>query len=307
MAATSSRTRGGSRTSAVTSRRSSGRSPTACRSPATSPGRCSTTSSGSTAIRSASGWSTSTTRRRSGSRRRARSGTATTSRAPRTDGRSASAPASKSQGVPGGARRRHATSSVGPISPHIWPPCVLAWHHRAVAGNARPSLAGALMAAVTLDEVSKVFPDGTIAVDELSLDVADGEFLVLVGPSGSGKSTALRIVAGLEDATSGEVLIGGKVVTGLEPRRRDVAMVFQNYALYPHMDVRRNLAFGLKLRRVPKPEITSRVGDTASMLAIGELLHRRPRQLSGGQRQRVAMGRAIVREPQAFLMDEPLS
>jgi multiple sugar transport system ATP-binding protein len=163
------------------------------------------------------------------------------------------------------------------------------------------------MAAVSLDEVSKVFPDGTIAVDELSLDVEDGEFLVLVGPSGSGKSTALRIVAGLEDATSGDVLIGGKVVTGLEPRRRDVAMVFQNYALYPHMDVRRNLAFGLKLRRAPKPEIASRVGGTASMLAIGELLHRRPRQLSGGQRQRVAMGRAIVREPQAFLMDEPLS
>jgi multiple sugar transport system ATP-binding protein len=166
---------------------------------------------------------------------------------------------------------------------------------------------GALMAAVAFDDVSKVFPDGTIAVDRLSLDVEDGEFLVLVGPSGSGKSTALRIVAGLEDATSGDVLIGGNVVTGLEPRRRDIAMIFQNYALYPHMDVRRNLAFGLKLHRVPKPEIGSRVGSTAGMLGIGELLHRRPRQLSGGQRQRVAMGRAIVREPQAFLMDEPLS
>jgi multiple sugar transport system ATP-binding protein len=163
------------------------------------------------------------------------------------------------------------------------------------------------MAAVAFDDVSKVFPDGTIAVDRLSLDVEDGEFLVLVGPSGSGKSTALRIVAGLEDATSGDVLIGGNVVTGLEPRRRDIAMIFQNYALYPHMDVRRNLAFGLKLHRVPKPEIGSRVGSTAGMLGIGELLHRRPRQLSGGQRQRVAMGRAIVREPQAFLMDEPLS
>jgi multiple sugar transport system ATP-binding protein len=163
------------------------------------------------------------------------------------------------------------------------------------------------MASVSFDTVSKVFPDGTVAVDRLSLDVEDGEFLVLVGPSGSGKSTALRIVAGLEDATDGDVVIGGKVVTGLEPRKRDIAMVFQNYALYPHMDVRRNLAFGLKLHRVRKPEIASRVGDTAGMLGIGDLLHRRPRQLSGGQRQRVAMGRAIVREPQAFLMDEPLS
>jgi multiple sugar transport system ATP-binding protein len=163
------------------------------------------------------------------------------------------------------------------------------------------------MASVSLDEVSKVFPDGTVAVDRLSLDIEDGEFLVLVGPSGSGKSTALRMVAGLEETSEGNILIGGKVVTGLEPRRRDIAMVFQNYALYPHMDVRRNLAFGLKLHRVRKPEIASRVGDTASMLGIGELLHRRPRQLSGGQRQRVAMGRAIVREPQAYLMDEPLS
>jgi multiple sugar transport system ATP-binding protein len=163
------------------------------------------------------------------------------------------------------------------------------------------------MASVSFDSVSKVFPDGTVAVDRLSLDVEDGEFLVLVGPSGSGKSTALRIVAGLEDATDGDVVIGGKVVTGLEPRKRDIAMVFQNYALYPHMDVRRNLAFGLKLHRVHKPEIATRVGDTAGMLGIGDLLHRRPRQLSGGQRQRVAMGRAIVREPQAFLMDEPLS
>ncbi len=163
------------------------------------------------------------------------------------------------------------------------------------------------MASVSFDRVSKVFPDGTTAVDRLSLDVEDGEFLVLVGPSGSGKSTALRMVAGLEETTDGDILIGGKVVTDLEPRRRDIAMIFQNYALYPHMDVRRNLAFGLKLHRVARPAIATRVGDTATMLGIGELLHRRPRQLSGGQRQRVAMGRAIVREPQAFLMDEPLS
>ena len=163
------------------------------------------------------------------------------------------------------------------------------------------------MASVSFDQVSKVFPDGTTAVDRLSLDVEDGEFLVLVGPSGSGKSTALRMVAGLEETTDGDILIGGKIVTDLEPRRRDIAMIFQNYALYPHMDVRRNLAFGLKLHRVARPAIATRVGDTATMLGIGELLHRRPRQLSGGQRQRVAMGRAIVREPQAFLMDEPLS
>jgi multiple sugar transport system ATP-binding protein len=173
---------------------------------------------------------------------------------------------------------------------------------------AEPSAkAGPALASIALEGVTKRFPDGTVAVDDLTLDVEDGEFLVLVGPSGCGKSTALRMIAGLEELTAGEIHIGGRVVTELPPRDRDIAMVFQNYALYPHMTVFDNMAFGLKLRRVPKAEIRRRVEAAADMLAIRELLGRKPRALSGGQRQRVAMGRAIVREPAAFLMDEPLS
>jgi multiple sugar transport system ATP-binding protein len=163
------------------------------------------------------------------------------------------------------------------------------------------------MASIALEGVSKVFPDGTKAVDGLDLEVADGEFTILVGPSGSGKSTALRMVAGLEDATSGSVVIGTRVVNDIAPRDRDIAMVFQSYALYPHMDVASNMGFALKLAREDKASIKTRVGRAASRLGIGELLERRPRALSGGQRQRVALGRAIVRSPAAFLMDEPLS
>jgi multiple sugar transport system ATP-binding protein len=163
------------------------------------------------------------------------------------------------------------------------------------------------MAEIRFTDVTKVFPDGTVAVDRLTLWIEDGEFLVLVGPSGSGKSTALRMAAGLEEISGGDIHIGDRLVNDLEPRRRDVAMVFQNYALYPHMDVERNLSFSLRVRHVAKPTMRERVAETAGMLAIREFLHKRPRELSGGQRQRVAMGRAIVREPKAFLMDEPLS
>ncbi len=163
------------------------------------------------------------------------------------------------------------------------------------------------MAAITFDHVSKRFPDGTVAVHDLTLDVADGEFMILVGPSGCGKTTALRMVAGLEQVSEGEIRIGGRVVNHLDPPDRDVAMVFQSYALYPHMSVRDNIAFPLQMQRLPKAEIERRVVETARLLGIEELLRRKPRQLSGGQRQRVAMGRAIVRRPQAFLMDEPLS
>jgi multiple sugar transport system ATP-binding protein len=163
------------------------------------------------------------------------------------------------------------------------------------------------MGAIEFDRVTKRFPDGTVAVDGISLDVHDGEFMILVGPSGCGKTTALRMVAGLEEITDGEIRIGERVVNALEPKERDVAMVFQSYALYPHMSVRDNIAFPLKMQKVPRAEIDSRVGDAARLLGLGELLHRKPRELSGGQRQRVAMGRAIVRRPQAFLMDEPLS
>jgi multiple sugar transport system ATP-binding protein len=163
------------------------------------------------------------------------------------------------------------------------------------------------VATVTFERVEKTFGDGTRAVDDLSLDIADGEFMVLVGPSGCGKTTALRLVAGLEDLTSGEIRIGEQAVQDLPSRRRDVAMVFQNYALYPHMDVFENMSFGLRSRRVPKREAATRVDHAARTLDLSQLLRRRPAQLSGGQRQRVAMGRAIVREPQAFLMDEPLS
>ena len=163
------------------------------------------------------------------------------------------------------------------------------------------------MAGITFEGVTKQFPDGTVAVDNISLDVPDGEFMILVGPSGCGKTTALRMVAGLEEITSGEIAIGDRVVNDLEPKERDVAMVFQNYALYPHMTVRDNIAFPLKMQRVSKAEIASRVADATRLLGLDELLARKPRELSGGQRQRVAMGRAIVRHPQAFLMDEPLS
>jgi multiple sugar transport system ATP-binding protein len=160
---------------------------------------------------------------------------------------------------------------------------------------------------IRLDEISKVYPNGVLAVNEVTLDIGEGEFVVLVGPSGCGKSTLLRMIAGLEDVTEGEILIDDKVVTEKPPQQRDIAMVFQNYALYPHMTVRDNLAYGLKLRKMPKQEWRRRVETTAKTLGLEELLDRKPSALSGGQRQRVAMGRAIVREPKAFLMDEPLS
>ncbi|HEX6261410.1 MAG TPA: ATP-binding cassette domain-containing protein, partial [Actinomycetota bacterium] len=163
------------------------------------------------------------------------------------------------------------------------------------------------MAEISLDGVYKIYPDGTEAVRDFSLDIEDGEFMVFVGPSGCGKTTALRMVAGLEDISKGTVLIGGREVNDVPPKDRDVAMVFQNYALYPHMSVAANMGFGLKLQKVPQDEIDRRVTDAAEILGLSEFLKRKPRALSGGQRQRVAMGRAIVREPQAFLMDEPLS
>ncbi len=163
------------------------------------------------------------------------------------------------------------------------------------------------MAAIAFEGVSKVFPDGTAAVDGLSLEIGDGEFAILVGPSGSGKSTALRMVAGLEDVTAGTIRIGERDVTDVAPRDRDIAMVFQSYALYPHMSVADNMGFALRMAGEKRPSIRSRVAGVGDRLGIGELLHRRPRALSGGQRQRVALGRAIVREPAAFLMDEPLS
>jgi multiple sugar transport system ATP-binding protein len=163
------------------------------------------------------------------------------------------------------------------------------------------------MAEVVLDKVNKQYENGFHAVQDLDLDIADGEFLVLVGPSGCGKSTALRMVAGLEDISSGTLRIGDRVVNTLSPKDRDIAMVFQSYALYPHMSVADNIAYGLRIRRMDKAEINRRVKKVADMLELGNLLDRKPKQLSGGQRQRVAMGRAIVREPQVFLMDEPLS
>jgi multiple sugar transport system ATP-binding protein len=163
------------------------------------------------------------------------------------------------------------------------------------------------VSSVTLKNVGKVYEDGTRAVLDLNLEVADGEFMVLVGPSGCGKTTALRMVAGLEDITEGEISIGGKVVNHLEPQHRDIAMVFQNYALYPHMTVAQNIGFGLRMRRKSRKDIDARVKEIAAVLGLTEHLDRKPRALSGGQRQRVAMGRAIVRDPQAFLMDEPLS
>jgi len=163
------------------------------------------------------------------------------------------------------------------------------------------------MARIELDHVTKVYPGGVPAVNDLSLDIPDGDFMVLVGPSGSGKTTALRMIAGLEDITKGTIRIGGRVVNDLPPKDRDIAMVFQNYALYPHMTVEENLAFGLQLHKTPKPEQRRRVAEAARLLSLEPFLERKPAALSGGQRQRVAMGRAIVRDPQAFLMDEPLS
>jgi multiple sugar transport system ATP-binding protein len=163
------------------------------------------------------------------------------------------------------------------------------------------------MAEIVLDDVTKRYPDGTEAVKHLSLDIADGEFLILVGPSGCGKSTALRMVAGLEDISDGELRIDGDVVNDKAPKDRDIAMVFQNYALYPHMTVRENMGFALKLAKTPKEEIDRKVTEAADVLDLQTQLDRKPANLSGGQRQRVAMGRAIVRNPKAFLMDEPLS
>jgi multiple sugar transport system ATP-binding protein len=163
------------------------------------------------------------------------------------------------------------------------------------------------VAEIQLDGISKVYPDGTRAVDKLDIEIEDGEFIVLVGPSGCGKTTALRMVAGLESISEGSVRIGERVVNDVPPKERDIAMVFQNYALYPHMTVYDNMAFGLKLRKLDKAEIDRRVRQAAQILGLEEFLDRKPAALSGGQRQRVAMGRAIVREPKAFLMDEPLS
>ena len=159
------------------------------------------------------------------------------------------------------------------------------------------------MAGIELEHVTKAFTGGVVAVDDVSLSIADGEFMVLVGPSGCGKSTLLRMIAGLEEITDGTISIGDVDITALQPAQRDIAMVFQNYALYPHMSVRENLGFGLSVRRTPKREIARRVDDVAALLGLEGLLERKPAKLSGGQRQRVAMGRAIIREPKAYLMD----
>jgi multiple sugar transport system ATP-binding protein len=177
----------------------------------------------------------------------------------------------------------------------------------AIAPAATVRYRSTVVAGIVLEHVTKVYGGDVVAVDDVSLEIESGEFLVLVGPSGCGKSTLLRMLAGLEEVTSGEIRIDGRDVTDLPPRDRDIAMVFQNYALYPHMTVRENLGYGLKVRKTAKPDISSRVEQVATLLGLDDLLDRRPAALSGGQRQRVAMGRAIVREPKAFLMDEPLS
>ena len=208
--------------------------------------------------------------------------------------------------------RRHETCTEGQPSPQVqgWQYCqeMVRWSRcGSCRGIAAPVDERRAMASVELDGINKVYDNGFHAVQDLSIEVADGEFLVLVGPSGCGKSTALRMVAGLEDISSGELRIGGRRVNELEPQQRDIAMVFQSYALYPHMTVADNIAYGLKLRKMPKDEMNARIKKAADMLELTPLLDRKPKQLSGGQRQRVAMGRAIVREPQVFLMDEPLS
>ena len=163
------------------------------------------------------------------------------------------------------------------------------------------------MADIQLKNINKLYPNGFHAVKDFNLDIKDQEFIIFVGPSGCGKSTTLRMIAGLEEISSGELIIDGKVMNDVEPKDRDIAMVFQNYALYPHMTVYDNMAFGLKLRKVPKAEIDEKVREAARILDLEKLLDRKPKALSGGQRQRVAMGRAIVRNPKVFLMDEPLS
>ena len=163
------------------------------------------------------------------------------------------------------------------------------------------------MSGIVLKDINKVYPGGIEAVKDFNLEIMDTEFIVLVGPSGCGKSTVLRMIAGLEEITSGELYIDGKLINSVAPKDRDIAMVFQNYALYPHMTIYKNLAFALSLRKLSKNEIDKKVTDTAKMLDIEHLLNRKPKALSGGQRQRVALGRAMVREPKAFLLDEPLS
>ncbi len=180
-------------------------------------------------------------------------------------------------------------------------------HRHTVAPRKQGVYDRGTVAGVTFQGVSKVYPDGTRAVNDLNLGIQDGEFMVLVGPSGCGKTTALRMVAGLEDISEGQLKIGERIVNHVPPRDRDIAMVFQSYALYPHLSVYDNIAFGLKLKKMPKAEIDKRVQNAAQVLGLESFLDRKPRALSGGQRQRVAMGRAIVREPAAFLMDEPLS
>src|SRR5690606_13513157 len=175
------------------------------------------------------------------------------------------------------------------------------------AGRGVNTYAEMRMADVQLDRVRKVYGNGQVAVHEASFTIADGELVVLVGPSGCGKSTLLRMIAGLEEITSGTLRIGGRVMNDVAPRDRDIAMVFQSYALYPHMTVAGNLAFGLKLRGAPRGEVERRVASAAAMLGLAGMLHKRPAELSGGQRQRVALGRALVREPSVFLLDEPLS
>src|ERR1051325_872735 len=177
----------------------------------------------------------------------------------------------------------------------------------ATIADSGPSLYSRAVGEIVIDHVTKEFPGGVRAVDDVAMTIGEGEFMVLAGPSGCGKTTLLRSIGGLEKVTAGRILIGERDVTRLEPSARDLAMVFQNYALYPHMTVRKNLGYGLRVRKTPRKERERRVKEVAQMLGLDDMLDRRPGQLSGGQQQRVAMGRAIIREPQAFLMDEPLS